>query len=204
MNSLELLLLELEKYGEEHDSKKQKREEKLRNVSREMGQFLSILIKGCSAQKILEIGTSNGYSTLWLANAAEETKGNVTTVELSSERVAEALMNFEKANLRYRIDIHNQEAGAFLDVQVNRSFDFIFLDSERTQYMWWWENIKRILEPQGFLVIDNATSHAEELAEFIQMIEEDATFETVLLAFQKGAFVARKKIKNIAITNKEI
>ncbi|PHB28099.1 methyltransferase [Bacillus pseudomycoides] len=193
MNSLELLLLELEKYGEEHDSKKEKREEKLRNVSREMGQFLSILIKGCSAQKILEIGTSNGYSTLWLANAAEETKGNVTTVELSSERVAEALMNFEKANLRYRIDIHNQEAGAFLDVQVNRSFDFIFLDSERTQYMWWWENIKRILEPQGFLVIDNATSHAEELAEFIQMIEEDDTFETVLLTFQKGAFVARKK-----------
>ncbi|PGE97738.1 methyltransferase [Bacillus pseudomycoides] len=193
MNSLELLLLELEKYGEEHDSKKEKREEKLRNVSREMGQFLSILIKGCSVQKILEIGTSNGYSTLWLANAAEETKGNVTTVELSSERVAEALMNFEKANLRYRIDIHNQEAGAFLDVQVNRSFDFIFLDSERTQYMWWWENIKRILEPQGFLVIDNATSHAEELAEFIQMIEEDDTFETVLLTFQKGAFVARKK-----------
>ncbi|PEY38288.1 methyltransferase [Bacillus cereus] len=193
MNSFESLLLELEKYGEEHDSKKEKREEKLRNVSREMGQFLSILIKGCSAQEVLEIGTSNGYSTLWLANAAEETKGNVTTVELSSERVAEALVNFEKANLRYRIDIHNQEAGAFLDAQVNRSFDFIFLDSERTQYMWWWENIKRILEPKGFLVIDNATSHANELAEFIQMIEEDDTFETVLLTFQKGAFVARKK-----------
>nr|WP_243522059.1 class I SAM-dependent methyltransferase [Bacillus pseudomycoides] len=193
MNSFESLLLELEKYGEEHDRKKEKREEKLRNVSREMGQFLSILIKGCSAQGILEIGTSNGYSTLWLANAAEETKGNVTTVELSSERVAEALVNFEKANLRYRIDIHNQEAGAFLDAQVNRSFDFIFLDSERTQYMWWWENIKRILEPKGFLVIDNATSHANELAEFIQMIEEDDTFETVLLTFQQGAFVARKK-----------
>lgn len=193
MNSLELLLLELEKYGKEHDSKKEKREEKLRNISREMGQFLSILIKGCGAQRILEIGTSNGYSTLWLANAAKETKGNVTTVELSSGRVAEALMNFEKANLRYQIDIHNQEAGAFLDTQIECSFDFIFLDSERTQYMWWWENIKRILEPKGFLVIDNATSHAEELAECIQMIEEDDTFETVLLGFQKGAFVARKK-----------
>lgn len=192
MNTLDSLLLQLEQYGEEHDRHKEKREEKLRNISREMGQFLSVLVKGCNAKKILEIGTSNGYSTLWLANAVEETNGNVITVELSSERVGEALGNFERANLTQRIDIHNQEAGAFLDSQVDRSFDFIFLDSEHTQYMWWWEHIKRILEPKGFLVIDNATSHAGELAGFIKMIEEDVTFETVLLAFQKGAFVARK------------
>ncbi|MES9700106.1 class I SAM-dependent methyltransferase [Bacillus sp. JJ927] len=192
MNTLDSLLLQLEQYGEEHDRYKEKREEKLRNISREMGQFLSLLVKGCNAKNLLEIGTSNGYSTLWLANAVEETNGNVTTVEISSERVGEALENFGKVNLTHRIDVHNQEAGAFLDAQVNRSFDFIFLDSERTQYMWWWEHIKRILEPKGFLVIDNATSHAEELAEFIKMIEEDDTFETVLLAFQKGAFVARK------------
>ena len=150
-----------------------------------MGQFLSILVKGCNAKNILEIGTSNGYSTLWLANAVEETNGNVTTVELSSERVGEALVNFEKANLLQRIDVHNQEAGAFLDSQLDHSFDFIFLDSERTQYMWWFEHIKRMLQPKGFLVVDNATSHASELDEFIKMIEEDDTFETVLLAFQK-------------------
>ncbi|KFN04615.1 methyltransferase domain-containing protein [Bacillus clarus] len=196
MKSIESLLLQLERYGEEHDRKKEKREERLRNISREMGQFLSIFVKGCNAKNILEIGTSNGYSTLWLANAVEETNGSVTTVELSSERVGFALANFEQANLRHRIDIHNQEAGVFLEAQVDRSFDFIFLDSERTQYMWWWENIKRILKPNGVLIIDNATSHEEELAAFIQMIEEDDTFETVLLAFQKGAFVARKNKKN--------
>ncbi|ASL65057.1 putative caffeoyl-CoA O-methyltransferase [Bacillus cereus] len=193
MDTVDSLLLQLEQYGEEHDRNKKTREEKLRNVSREMGQFLSILVKGCNAKNILEIGTSNGYSTLWLANAVEETNGNVTTVELSSERVGEALVNFEKANLLQRIDIHNQEAGAFLDSQLDHSFDFIFLDSERTQYMWWFEHIKRMLQPQGFLVVDNATSHASELVEFIKMIEEDEMFETVLLAFQKGAFVARKK-----------
>ncbi|TKI89536.1 methyltransferase, partial [Bacillus wiedmannii] len=77
--------------------------------------------------------------------------------------------------------------------QLDHSFDFIFLDSERTQYMWWLEHIKRILQPKGFLVVDNATSHASELAEFRKMIEEDEMFETVLLAFQNGAFVALKK-----------
>ncbi|MFJ8521344.1 O-methyltransferase [Bacillus cereus] len=193
MDTLDSLLFQLEQYGEEHDRNKKTREEKLRNISREMGKFLSILVKGCSAKNILEIGTSNGYSTLWLANAVEETNGNVTTVELSSERVGEALVNFEKANFLQRIDVHNQEAGAFLDSQLNHSFDFIFLDSERTQYMWWLEHIKRILQPNGFLVVDNATSHASELAEFRKMIEEDEIFETVLLAFQNGAFVARKK-----------
>ncbi|EEK78911.1 methyltransferase [Bacillus cereus] len=192
MDTLDSLLLQLEQYGEEHDRDKRIREEKLRNVSREMGQFLSILVKGSNAKNVLEIGTSNGYSTLWIASAVEETNGNVTTVELSSERVGEALLNFEKANLLQRIDVHNQEAGAFLDAQLDHSFDFIFLDSERTQYMWWLEHIKRMLQPKGLLVIDNATSHASELAEFIKMIEEDDTFETVLLAFQKGAFVARK------------
>ncbi|MFE5131176.1 O-methyltransferase, partial [Bacillus mobilis] len=140
MDTLDSLLSQLEQYGEEHDRNKKTREEKLRNISREMGQFLSILVKGCSAKNILEIGTSNGYSTLWLANAVEETNGNVTTVELSSERVGEALVNFEKVNLLQRIDVHNQEAGAFLDSQLNHSFDFIFLDSERTQYMWWLEH----------------------------------------------------------------
>ncbi|GAB6429536.1 class I SAM-dependent methyltransferase [Bacillus luti] len=192
MDTLDSLLLQLEQYGEEHDRNKRIREEKLRNVSREMGQFLSILVKGSNAKNVLEIGTSNGYSTLWIASAVEETNGNVTTVELSSERVGEALVNFEKANLLQRIDVHNQEAGAFLDAQLDHSFDFIFLDSERTQYMWWLEHIKRMLQPKGLLVVDNATSHASELAEFIKMIEEDDTFETVLLAFQKGAFVARK------------
>ncbi|HDR7795877.1 TPA: class I SAM-dependent methyltransferase [Bacillus luti] len=193
MDTLDSLLFQLEQYGEEHDRNKKTREEKLRNISREMGQFLSILVKGCHAKNILEIGTSNGYSTLWLANAVEETNGNVITVELSSERVGEALMNFEKAKLLQRIDIHNQEAGAFLDTQQDQSFDFIFLDSERTQYMWWWEHIKRVLVPKGFIVIDNATSHAEELEQFLQMIEDDEAFETVLLTFQKGAFVARKR-----------
>lgn len=86
-----------------------------------------------------------------------------------------------------------KKQGHFLDSQLDHSFDFIFLDSERPQYMWWLEHIKRILQPKGLLVVDNATSHANELAEFIKMIEEDKMFETVLLAFQNGAFVARKK-----------
>lgn len=188
---VEKLLQDLEVFGLEHDHTKEMREERLRNVSKEMGQFLSILVKMREAKHILEIGTSNGYSTLWLANAAEETKGTVTTVELSSKRVAEANENFQKANLTNYIHIHNQEAGAFLSEQLDKSYDFIFLDAERTQYLWWWEDIKRILLPKGIIVIDNATSHVEELQIFFDLVEETKNFETVLLPFKMGAYVIR-------------
>lgn len=189
---VEKLLQDLEVFGLEHDYTKETREERLRNVSKEMGQFLSILVKMREAKHILEIGTSNGFSTLWLANAAEETKGTVTTVELSSKRVAEANENFQKANLTNYIHIHNQEAGAFLSEQLDKSYDFIFLDAERTQYIWWWEDIKRILIPKGIIVVDNATSHAEELQNFFDLVEEGKNFETVLLPFKMGAYVMRK------------
>ncbi|MEI4828138.1 class I SAM-dependent methyltransferase [Bacillus sp. FJAT-53711] len=189
---VEKLLQNLEAFGLEHDFTKETREERLRNVSKEMGQFLSILVKMCEAKHILEIGTSNGFSTLWLANAAEETKGTVTTVELSSKRVAQAIENFQKVNLTNYIHIHNQEAGAFLSEQLDKSYDFIFLDAERTQYMWWWEDLKRILIPKGTIVIDNATSHAEELQNFFDLVEEEGNFETVLLPFKMGAYVMRK------------
>ncbi|MEI4803759.1 O-methyltransferase [Bacillus sp. NPDC077411] len=189
---VEKLLQDLEVFGLEHDYTKETREERLRNVSKEMGQFLSILVKMREAKHILEIGTSNGFSTLWLANAAEETKGTVTTVELSSKRVAEANENFQKANLTNYIHIHNQEAGAFLSEQLDKSYDFIFLDAERTQYIWWWEDLKRILIPKGIIVVDNATSHAEELQNFFDLVEEEKNFETVLLPFKMGAYVMRK------------
>ena len=188
---VEKLLQDLEVFGLEHDHTKEMREQRLRNVSKEMGQFLSILVKMREAKHILEIGTSNGYSTLWLANAAEETKGTVTTVELSSKRVAEANENFQKANLTNYIHIHNQEAGAFLSEQLDKSYDFIFLDAERTQYLWWWEDIKRILLPKGIIFIDNATSHVEELQIFFDLVEETKNFETVLLPFKMGAYVIR-------------
>ncbi|ENQ3077100.1 class I SAM-dependent methyltransferase [Bacillus cereus] len=192
---VEKLLQDLEVFGLEHDYTKETREERLRNVSKEMGQFLSIMVKMCEAKHILEIGTSNGFSTIWLANAAEKTKGTVTTVELSSKRVAEANENFQKANLTNYIHIHNQEAGAFLSEQLDKSYDFIFLDAERTQYLWWWEDLKRILMPKSIIVVDNATSHAEELQNFFDLVEEEKKFETVLLPFKMGAYVMRKKVK---------
>lgn len=189
---IDQLLKQLEKFGVEHDRTKTKREERFRNISRDMGQFLFTIVKGCNKKRMLEIGTSNGFSTLWLANAGKEQGGTVTTVELSSERIAQALENFKLANFINQIDIHHQEAGAFLEAQPHHSFDFIFLDAERTQYVWWWENIKRILMPNGLMVVDNAISHAEELQSFFRLIKEDEEFEDILVPLGTGAYVARK------------
>jgi predicted O-methyltransferase YrrM len=58
--------------------------------------------------------------------------------------------------------------------------------------MWWWEDLKRVLTPKGLIVIDNATSHAEELQHFIELVEAEESFETVLLPFKMGAYVIRQ------------
>ena len=80
---LEALKIELERFGEENDGVTVERSQRMLNITRDTGEFLSALVRATAARRILEIGTSNGYSTLWLAEAARATGGTVTTVEFS-------------------------------------------------------------------------------------------------------------------------
>lgn len=79
---LTALLRELEQLGEENDATVEQKELKYLNITRDTGEFLAVLIKASVVRQALEIGTSNGYSTLWLASALPE-DGHVTTLEVS-------------------------------------------------------------------------------------------------------------------------
>jgi len=81
--SLENALIELERFGKENDSSVADRPLRMLNITRDTGQFLALMIRATSAQQVLEIETSNGYSTLWLADAVRATGGRVTTLERS-------------------------------------------------------------------------------------------------------------------------
>ncbi|MFT4032532.1 MAG: hypothetical protein QM669_08930 [Siphonobacter sp.] len=74
-------LEDLETFGILHDQQTNPATERMLNITADTGQFLSLLIKATQAKTILEVGTSNGYSTIWLADAAETTNGHVTTLE---------------------------------------------------------------------------------------------------------------------------
>jgi predicted O-methyltransferase YrrM len=139
---------------------------------------------------VLEFGTSNGYSTLWLASAARAIGGRVSTVELSQFKIELAAANFARAGLASVITQIHDDAGRVLASTENAAFDLIFLDSERTEYPGWWPDIKRVLRPGGLLVVDNATSHLEQLAPFVSLVKADPEFVTSLVPVGNGEFLA--------------
>jgi predicted O-methyltransferase YrrM len=190
---LEQVLTELESFGTENDRVKTDYAQRMMNIPRATGQFLQVLVMNARAKRVLEIGTSNGYSTLWLARGARAVGGEVTTVDLSPYKIGLARANFEKAGMNDVIIQVQAKGGDFLKRTADECYDFMFLDSERTEYQAWWPHIKRVLKPGGLWVADNAISHAHELKTFFAMVEADPEFTTSLVPIGKGEYLAVKK-----------
>ena len=188
---LTTLLAELATFGDTHDSDAANRATRMLNITPDTGEFLAVLVKAMGARRILEIGTSNGYSTLWLADASGSA-GAVTTVERSASKIALARANFTRAGLAARIDQREGDAGDVLRELDDDAYDLLFLDSLRTAYLTWWPDLKRVLRTGGMLVVDNATSHAQEMADFTAAVRADPGFTTSLVPVGKGEFLAVK------------
>lgn len=189
---LQELLLELEQFGLSNDGAIADRPRRMLNITRDTGEFLSVLVRAMNAQRVLEIGTSNGYSTLWLALAAKAINGHVSTVELSDFKLTLAAKNFERSGLaRFITQVHG-EAGAVLRGSSESIFDVVFLDSERSEYLGWWPDIKRVLRKGGLLVVDNATSHFTEIAPFVALVSSDTEFTTCTVPVGNGEFLATR------------
>lgn len=188
---LTTLLAELAAFGDTHDSDAVNQATRMLNITPDTGDFLAVLVKAMGARRILEIGTSNGYSTLWLADATGSA-GAVTTIERSPAKVALARANFTQAGLAGRIDQREGDAGAILRELDDSAYDLLFLDSLRSAYVSWWPDLKRVLRPGGLLVVDNATSHPQDMAEFTAAVRADRGFTTSLVPVGKGEFLAVK------------
>jgi predicted O-methyltransferase YrrM len=191
-DSLEALLAELEQFGKDNDGSTAERPRKMLNITRDTGEFLAVLVRATLARRVLEIGTSNGYSTLWLASAARTIGGSVTTVEKSQYKIDLASKTFARSGLASYISQVHDDAGRLLERSADGAFDMIFLDSERPEYPGWWPNLRRALRPGGLLVVDNATSHPVEIAPFIELMKADADFVTSLVPVGNGEFLAVK------------
>jgi predicted O-methyltransferase YrrM len=187
---LENLLYELEIEGIKNDSEASDRSYKQLNITKDTGEFLTILVKASNAETILEVGTSNGYSTLWLAAAIPD-RGKVITLEIQQHKIDQAKINFDRSGLGRKIEVVKSDASEYFELSDNK-FDFIFLDAERTEYIKFSKEIISSLRIGGLLVCDNAISHKEEMIEFIEFIKGSNQFTTSLVPVGKGEFVAYK------------
>src|SRR6188508_2319249 len=114
---LEALKSELEFFGKANDTATTERAHRMLNISRDTGEFLAVLVRATAARRVLEIGTSNGYSTLWLADATRAIGGAVTTIELAEHKVGLAAANFDRSGLSRFINlVHVLRPGGLLIV----------------------------------------------------------------------------------------
>ncbi|GAA3230862.1 class I SAM-dependent methyltransferase [Streptomyces thermocoprophilus] len=186
------LLRELEEFGEANDRATAERDRRMLNITHDTGVLLTVLLRNGRCRDVLEVGTSNGYSTLWLAHAVGA-EGHVTTVERAPHKRAMAEENFRRSGLAPRIRQIAGDAGEFLASSASGAYDFVFLDSERGEYAGWWPDLWRVLRPGRLLVVDNAVSHADELKDFVRLVEGTEGCVSSLLPVGKGELVILKE-----------
>ena len=190
---LEQLKRELDRFGEQHDEAQPSRGSKMLNITRDTGELLALLVQRRGAQAVLEIGTSNGYSTLWLAEAVKRLDGRVTTIERDEKKISLAEANFQRAGLSPWIILLAGEAGSLLPSLPTAGYQLIFLDSDRQHYQGWWPEIRRLLAPRGLLVVDNAISHESEMRDWMAQVRRDPDFLTSLVPVGKGEFLVVRR-----------
>jgi predicted O-methyltransferase YrrM len=134
---------------------------------------LAVLVRATGAQRLLEIGTSNGYSTLWLADAIRSVGGHLVSVDVDAARSALAAQNLDRAGLRELVELRVEDAAVSLRNTPDEGWDMIFLDAERPAYSSYWPDLVRVLRPGGLLAVDNVLSHADQVHDFRSLIRSD-------------------------------
>jgi predicted O-methyltransferase YrrM len=157
--------------------------QRTRNVDRETGEWLNLLIRATGAKNILEIGSSNAVSTILLADAARTNGGRVTGTEIIPERAAEANRNLAEAGLA---DVATVIAGNAQDTTegLQGPFDLVFIDAEKDDYSAHLLAIIDRVRPGGLILADNVVSH--DVTAYQGLVRERDDLETVTIPLNRG------------------
>ncbi|MEO6341229.1 MAG: class I SAM-dependent methyltransferase [Caulobacteraceae bacterium] len=165
----------------------------LLSVGEDVGRMLNLMAKGCGAKAILELGTSYGYSTLWLADAARATGGKVISLELEAYKVDAARAALQRAGLADYVEFH---IGNALDIlpTLPGPFDFVLLDLWKDLYVPCMELCLPRLTPGGLILADNMLRPAinrPEALTYRRAVRARPELTTVLLPIGQGVEVSR-------------
>lgn len=164
---------------------------RLRQIPPETGRLLAFIAAGAPTEGAwLEIGTSAGYSALWLSLAARQRQKTLITFELLPDKAALARETFKAAKVTGLVELKNGDARGHISDFAEIAF--CFLDCEKEMYAEIYERIVPRLVPDGLLVADNAISHESALDKFFTLVEEDTSIDHVLLSVGRGLLVCRK------------
>ena len=180
MEQYESVLKRLEKTAKEYT-----------NIAPENGQLLAILIRSIRAKNVLEIGTSNGYSAIWLAAALKETGGRLITLEFDPGRAAEAKAHLQEIGLDHIVDVR---IGNALDEipKCDETFDLVFLDAEKNEYRRYLELALPNIRPGGLIVADDTVTMRDEMLDYIEFVFSTPQLHSVDIPLDDGIILSYK------------
>ena len=165
------------------------------NVVPKEGRFLHDLIVENKIQRVLEVGTSNGYSGVWMSLALRATEGRMTTLEFDEGRAGLARENFRRTGMDGRVELILGDAMETISRQKG-PFDLVFLDAAKDQYIAYLNFVLPKVRPGGFIVAHNVVSHQRQLQDFLARVRNDVELETTFKTLGPGGFsVSRKRAK---------
>lgn len=165
--------------------------ERLRQIPPETGRFLALMAASAPAGRYIEIGTSAGYSGLWLALACRAAGRTLTTFEVMREKVGMAEETFARAGVLDVVTLVHGDARTYMRELENISF--CFLDAEKDVYLPCYEELIPRMLPGAMLVADNAINHAVALESFLKRALSDERVDALIVPIGKGELICRKR-----------
>lgn len=180
---------ELYRQAREHDAQQEDRRQKMLNLEPQTAHLVSLLVRSGKYTRLLEIGTSNGYSTCWLAWSVQQTGGRVTSIDREPGKHQLAEANLQRAGLRGLVDLRCGEATAIV-ATLPGPFDCVFFDADRSSAPAQLHLLLPKLAPEVLLLADNALSHPQEIAGYLAAVRALPDVEHLTIPVGKGLSVA--------------
>ena len=193
--------LEKQEIYEQENPDKVKHSEKMLAITRKIGLFYNILLRSMNAKKILEIGTSTGYSTLWFAEAiSENNEGKIITIDQDEKKILRAKRNFEESGVSSLIEFRQGDALENIsklqkEFDFNETFDFVFIDADKERYIQYFDMIFPLVKKGGIIGADNILQperFADLIKPYVEHVRKNPKIRSVTVPIDNGEEISIK------------
>jgi len=186
---LRKFLRELEEQGLENDARATERSRMMLNLEPASAQLVSILVRASGVTRALEIGTSNAYSTIWLAWSLAPAGGRIISVDRNPDKHALARENLRRAGFLEMVELRTGDATEIVR-ELAGPFDLVFLDADRRKFPEIMEVLLPKIAKRALVIADNVHSHPEEIAGYMKLISSLPDFQHTTVPVGKGLSIA--------------
>jgi predicted O-methyltransferase YrrM len=152
--------------------------QRYRNVPPEDGRLLRLMAESMNAKNIIEIGTSTGYSAIWMGMALRKTGGKLTTYEIDAGRAATARANFERAGMADIITLVEGNAHEKV-TSLKDPIDLLFLDADKEGYIDYLNKLLPLVRPGGLVIAHNITPRMAD-PKYMEAVTTNPNLETIV------------------------